>query len=72
MSEQRRTGPNGECSIGMSDVTETNDIKIDFSQIPEHVRDELASSTIEAVNEFLRQPGGREFLDKKKLSEKQK
>lgn len=51
--------------FGMSDVAETNDIKIDFSQIPEHVRDELASSTIEAVNEFLRQPGGREFLDKK-------
>ena len=56
----------------MSDVTETYENKIDFSLIPSNVWDVVASSTIEAVNEFLRQPGGREFLDKKKALRKAK
>lgn len=72
MSEQRRADPDGKRSIGMSDVTETNNVKIDFSQIPDHVRDELASATLNAVTEFIRQPGGREFLDNKKALKKAK
>jgi len=45
---------------------ETEKIRIDLSLIPDHVKDELSHATLVAVNEFLLQPGGREFLDKKK------
>lgn len=48
----------------------TNDIKIDFSSIPDHVREELAAATFECVRSFLQQPGGREFLEAKKLAKK--
>ena len=65
MSDQRRTDPDDKRSSKMPDMAETNDVKIDFSQIPDHVRDELASATLNAVTEFIRQPGGREFLDNK-------
>ena len=48
----------------------TNDIKIDFSAIPGHVREDLAAATFECVRSFLQQPGGREFLEAKKLAKK--
>lgn len=38
-------------------------VKIDFTRIPAHVREELAEATLNSVKEFLQQPGGREFLD---------
>lgn len=38
-------------------------IKIDFSLIPDHVRDDLAKTVWESVRDFLRQPGGREKMD---------
>lgn len=47
-------------------------LKIDFAQIPDHVKDELAHATLQAVNEFLKQPGGREFLDSKKAALREK
>ncbi len=72
MSDQRRTDPDDKRSSKMPDMAEANDVKIDFSQIPDHVRDELASATLNAVTEFIRQPGGREFLDNKKALKKAK
>lgn len=45
----------------------TDSIKIDFESIPEHVRDGLAKSTLEAVQSFISKPGGREYLDRKIL-----
>lgn len=48
----------------------TNEINIDFNAIPEHVREELAAATLESVRSFLRQPGGREFLDARKSAKK--
>ena len=47
----------------------TDSIKIDFSAIPDHVREDLAAATFECVRSFLQQPGGREFLEAKKGSE---
>lgn len=47
-----------------------NDIKIDFSAIPDHVRDDLAAATFECVRSFLQQPGGREFLEARKKAKK--
>ena len=47
-------------------------VKIDFDSIPEHVRDDLARATLEAVQEFLKQPGSREYLDNKKALRKAK
>jgi hypothetical protein len=44
----------------------TDTIKIDFASVPNYVRDELAEATLESVRSFLRQPGGREFLDARK------
>lgn len=48
--------------------SENNSIKIDFSTIPDYVRDELAAATLESIRSFLRQPGGREFLDSRKAA----
>lgn len=48
----------------------TDSIKIDFSAIPDHVREELAAATLECVRSFLQQPGGREFLDARKAAKK--
>lgn len=36
---------------------------IDYKLIPDYARDELAATTLEAVKNFIRQPGGREALD---------
>jgi len=52
------------------DVELTDTIKINFLAIPEHVRDDLAESTLECVKDFLQQPGGREFLDARKAAKK--
>lgn len=48
----------------------TNVIKIDFNAIPDHVQEELAAATLDSVKSFLRQPGGREFLDVRKAAKK--
>ncbi len=40
-------------------------VKIEVALIPNHVRGDLAAATLAAVQQFLRQPGGREFLDTK-------
>lgn len=42
---------------------DTGRVVIDFSLVPDHVRDELAAATLESVSSFLQQPGGREKLD---------
>lgn len=41
---------------------EADRIEIDFSLIPDHVRDKLTAATLEAVRKYIRQPGGREKL----------
>lgn len=61
---------NGARRTAVSDGI-TDAIKIDFSTIPDYVRDELAEATLESVRAFLKQPGGREFLDAKKAEKKQ-
>jgi hypothetical protein len=60
--EARRTTAS---SSGMTDT-----IKIDFAAIPDYVREELAEATLESVRAFIRQPGGREFLDARKAAKK--
>lgn len=50
--------------------TSTDPIKIDFAAIPDYVREELAEATLESVRAFIRQPGGREFLDARKAAKK--
>ena len=47
-----------------------DEIKIDFSLIPEHVKERLAAATFECVRSFLQQPGGREFLEARKKAKK--
>lgn len=41
----------------------TTEIHINVDEIPDHVRDRLAASTLDLVRGILRQPGGREALD---------
>lgn len=48
----------------------TDNIQIDFPAIPQHVSDDLAATVFECVKSFLRQPGGKEFLDKKIVAKK--
>lgn len=60
MDEARRTTAS---SSGMTDT-----IKIDFAAIPDYVREDLAEATLESVRAFIRQPGGREFLDARKAA----
>lgn len=43
----------------------TDEVKIDVTLIPDHVRDDLAAATLEAVQRFIRRPGGRKYLDSK-------
>ena len=43
----------------------TTKIHINVDEIPDHVRDELAASTLELIRNILRQPGGRAALDAK-------
>ena len=62
MTEARRTTA--------SNTDMTNTIKIDFAAIPDYVREELADATLESVIAFIRQPGGREFLDARKSAKK--
>ena len=63
---------NGCGSENMNIGDETGRIKIDFDSIPDHVRESLAAATLESVKEFLRKPGGREFLDENKAQRKQR
>lgn len=41
------------------------DPTINFDDIPEIKRMDLAAATLKAVKSFMAQPGGREYLDKK-------
>lgn len=50
----------------------TNSIEIKLDSIPEHVRTELAAATLEAVTNFIRQPGGRKYLDERIEEKKRK
>jgi hypothetical protein len=43
----------------------TDKITVDFQSIPKYALDSLAAATAESVKAFLRQPGGREFLEEK-------
>lgn len=43
----------------------TPEIKVNLSGVPEHVRDNLAEATLDAVKAFLLKQGGREYLDNK-------
>ena len=60
MNEAQRTTAQG--------ITDT--IKIDFAAIPDYVREDLAEATLESVRAYIRQPGGREFLDARKAEKK--
>lgn len=50
----------------------TDTININFTAIPSFVREELAAATLDCVKSFLRQPGGREKLDARIASKKQR
>ncbi len=50
----------------MSKQQAENPIHIDVSLIPDHVRDSLAEDAMRMVLGIIRQPGGRELLDRKK------
>lgn len=68
MKETRRAAavcPEDILSPGKYEDELTDNIQIDFSAIPNHVRDDLAATIFESVKDFLRQPGGKEFLDAK-------
>lgn len=41
----------------------TTAIHINVDEMPNHMRDALAESTLELIRNILRQPGGREALD---------
>lgn len=45
-------------------------ITVALESIPDYVREELAAATLDSVLAFLKQPGGREFLDTKKAEKK--
>jgi len=47
----------------------TDKIIIDFQSIPCHVLDDICAATVESVKAFLRQPGGREFLETKRATQ---
>lgn len=41
-------------------------INVDLAAIPKHAQEELAGAVLDGVLDLLRQPGGREYLDKLK------
>lgn len=41
------------------------DIKFNLDTIPETVAAGIAAAVLDGVQDFLRQPGGKEYLDKK-------
>lgn len=53
-------------------ATDPSEVMIDFEAIPAFIRDDIAATTLECVRDFLRQPGGREFLDARIAAEKAK
>lgn len=50
----------------------TDNIRIDFTKIPGHVKEDLAAATMESVKAFLRQPGGKEMLDARIAAKKER
>jgi len=56
MADKRSISAPGEEQI-------TSAIHINTAEIPAHVRDDLAASTLDLIHAILRQPGGREALD---------
>lgn len=42
------------------------EIRLNLSEIPEHVKEDLARASLEMVRNILAQPGGREMLDREK------
>lgn len=72
MSEPKLKGSvDGRCLTKEPECRDES-IEIDFDLIPDHVREDLAAATLESVREFLRKPGGREFLEKKKRERKRR
>jgi len=66
MEKKRRAAavyPDGVITHGEGELTDK--IQINLSAIPNHVRDDLAATVFECVKDFLRQPGGKAFLDAK-------
>lgn len=47
-----------------------SEIDVELHTIPDFVREDLAAATLASVEEFLRQPGGREFIEARKLAKK--
>ena len=45
---------------------EKQELRINVSEIPDCVREDLARATLEMVRNILAQPGGREMLDREK------
>lgn len=37
----------------------------DFDKIPQTFKDDLSAATLSAVKNFMAEPGGKEYLDKK-------
>jgi len=52
-------------TVATHELAYNNTITIDINLVPDYVWEDLAATTVECVREFLRQPGGREFLDAK-------
>lgn len=47
---------------------QTVEIKINITEIPASVRDDLAAATLDFIHDLLRQPGGREMIEAKKAA----
>ena len=50
----------------MSNKTYDNEINIDISLIPDHVRDSLAAATLKFVKELIKNPETNKMLEEKK------
>lgn len=60
----------GKCPVDEADYELVDSIEIDFSLIPDYVREDLAAATYELVQEILSQPGGREMLNARTAARK--
>ena len=47
-----------------------SEIDVELHTIPDFVREDLAAATLASVEDFLRQPGGREFIEARKLAKR--
>ena len=52
----------------LTEGDQTEDVHIDISAIPDHVRDDLAEATLDFIRSILQQPGGRERIERKKAT----